>query len=167
MLRRELRGTQIVIMNRTILFAEDDAHDQSLLSVALRRVGLDESLHTVHHGQEAIDFLGGSDPLDAGAISPALVMLSMSLRQGTALSVLQWIREQSRFDATIVVLLALERDDKSLERAYSLGANSFILKPRGVEGWNRIARAMREYWFGLNLAPASSRRSVQRVLQEH
>jgi CheY-like chemotaxis protein len=145
-------------MNHTILCAENNERDRESLKLALRKVGLDEDLHLVEEGSDAIDYLRGADRFaDRETFpTPRVVLLSLGLSDIPGLNVLKWIREQPEFDSVVVILVAAQ-GVVDVEKGYGLRANSFLKRPHRIEGWNRIARAIREYWFGLNLA--SSRRS--------
>jgi len=157
-------------MNRTILFAEENEHHRALLKTALRAVGLDEDLHMVKDGQEALDYLRGSERIggEGGLPAPRLVLFGLNPPHAKSLGLLGWIRDQPRLDGTVVIAIASAPDAETIRKAYQLRVNSILSEPTRKEGWQRIARALKEYWFGLNLkstlAPRSAATKPTRLL---
>lgn len=54
-----------------------------------------------------------------------------------------------------VIVLSSHHDDTVVEKAYELGAHSFISKPLNLDGWEYYFRVMNEYWLGTVTLPSS------------
>jgi CheY-like chemotaxis protein len=137
-----------------ILHVEDDADDVFFLAEALRRSVIDIPIEVVNDGQAAVEFLllAGS-VADPGASRPSLVLLDLNLPRKTGLEVLKWIRQESVFKTLIVIVLTSSTSEADMEAAYSLGANSYIIKPADAMLLREVAQLIKHYWFGWNQLP--------------
>lgn len=144
-------------MNRklAILQVEDCEEDVFLLKYAFRRAGLENPVSVVVDGQQAIDYLAGTDkyadrkeyPL------PCLVLLDLKLPRKKGLEVLEWIRAEPTLKWLIVIILSSSIHDKDVERAYELGANAFLVKPSDTDALADICQALKHFWLVHNCPP--------------
>ena len=63
---------------------------------------------------------------------------------------LAWIRRQSELDSVIVIVLTSSNEPSDLNRCYSLGANSYLVKPPTPEQLEELAKAFKWYWLDYN-----------------
>lgn len=138
--------------NRVILQAEDDENDVLLLRYAFARAQVQTSLHSVADGQLAIDYLAGTgEYADRTRFPlPCLVLLDIKLPRRTGLEALQWIRAQPELRALLVIMLTASAYQAEIDQAYEFGANSFVIKPAGVDELTELVKTLHDYWFGLN-----------------
>ena len=141
-------------MKKHILLVEDSEDDVVLLKRALKTSGVEVLLDLATTGREAIEYLSrilaeGADPLQR----PRLVLLDLKLPEVLGLDVLKWIRSQPAFQSLIVVILTTSRHRSDLERAYGLGANSYLVKPATLDDLQRMMRTFGDYWFAYNELP--------------
>jgi len=118
----------------TILLVEDDSNDVLLLQRAFRRAGLMHALQIVTDGDQAVSYLNGDGEFaDRQAHPlPALVLLDLKLPRRSGLEVLEWLRNQpENLKALPVIVLTSSRLSEDVDRAYGLGANSYMAKPSG------------------------------------
>jgi CheY-like chemotaxis protein len=71
--------------------------------------------------------------------------------------VLMWIRRQPGFGSIPVVVLTSSDAIRDVNRAYSLGANSFLVKSLDFDNFIETAKALRAYWLNANKAAHASR----------
>ncbi len=57
------------------------------------------------------------------------------------------IKEQETIKHIPVVVLTTSDADADILNSYSLGANSYVTKPVGLDQFARIIRALEEFWF--------------------
>jgi len=143
--------------NRAILLVEDNEDDVFLMQRALKDVHIDNPLHVVEDGLRAIDYLSGTG--DFGDREkhpiPAVIFLDLKLPLKSGLEVLAWIRKQKHLDAMIVIVLTSSNEPGDLKTSYSLGANSYLVKPPSGEKLKELAEAFKWYWLEYNrFAPA-------------
>src|SRR5262249_13079512 len=109
----------------TILHVEDDANDVLLFQHACRKAGVRVDVHTVTDGDEAVDYLKGSDKFSDRQEHPlpSLLLLDLKMPRVTGFDVLSWVRNQESFRRLPVVVLTSSNHDADVKRAYELGAN--------------------------------------------
>ena len=138
-----------------ILIAEDDEDHVFLLKRALQKGAVLNPVFVVSDGQEAIEYLKGEGkyadryeyPL------PSLLLLDLKMPQKDGFEVLEWIRQQPGLRRLRVVVLTTSDEPKDIDRAYDLGANSFMVKPLEKEQFFGLTEAIKGYWLWMSAAP--------------
>ena len=67
--------------------------------------------------------------------------------------VLKWIRSQAKLYATPVLILSGSSEDRDIDRAYSLGASSYFVKPSDPRVLEELFRVLQAYWCSFNVLP--------------
>jgi len=136
-----------------ILLVEDNLDDIILTRRALKKAGLRANLLVVEDGELALDYVAG-----AGAYRdrdrhpwPTLVLLDLKLPKKPGLEVLRWVRAQPHMHDLPVVVLTSSRQLEDIDRAYELGANSYLEKPVDFESLKKLVSALHLYWLQLNV----------------
>jgi len=131
-----------------ILLVEDNDDDVFLMKHALNAAGVANPLFVVESGQLAIDYLSG-----AGAYSdrsrypmPVVVFLDLKLPLMSGHEVLAWIRAQRQLETLVVVVLTSSNEPADVRRSYSLGANSYLMKPLTARQLLDLAKAFNWSW---------------------
>ena len=130
-----------------ILLVDDNPHDVVLIRLAFRRVGIIDTIHLVKDGDEAMRYIKGE-----GAYAdrhqfpvPTLVLLDLKMPQTSGFDVLRWIREQPALAGVVIVVMSGSKNDADIERAYSLGANSYLIKPSRFEEMVKMMETLKDY----------------------
>jgi CheY-like chemotaxis protein len=112
-------------------------------------------LRIVRDGDEAIQYLGGRGVFaDRSRYPlPSLVLLDLKLPKRSGLEVLEFLRAQPSMKQTPVIVLTSSQESTDIQRAYALGANSYLLKPVGFDGLLEMVKAIGMYWVILNQGP--------------
>ena len=140
----------------TVLLVEDDEDDVFFMRRAFKDASIANPLSVVLDGREAIDYMSGNGKyVDRQTWQlPCLILLDLKLPRVLGLDVLRWIRSDEQFKSVIVVVLTSSKEDIDVERAYALGANSYLVKPPDAEKLLTTVKRIKEYWMDLNqLAP--------------
>lgn len=135
-----------------ILLVDDNPHDVVLIRLAFRKVGIIDSIQLVKDGGEAIRYING-DGLYADRIHyppPTLLLLDLKMPGANGFEVLKWIREQTHLDSLVVVVMSGSKEDADIQRAYDLGANSYLVKPTKFEDLVKMMESLKDYrnWRG-------------------
>ena len=131
-----------------ILLVEDNANDAELTLRALKQRNLANQVHVCRDGAEAMEFFqGGASPV------PKVVLLDLKLPKVDGLEVLRRLKGDARTKAIPIVVLTSSREEPDIERAYELGANSYIVKPVDFEAFARAVSDVGLYWLLLNHPP--------------
>ena len=140
-----------------ILLVEDNMEDAELTIRELNKHHMANKLFHVCDGEEALDFIfatgkfsGKRDVLKR----PKLILLDIQMPKINGIEVLQKIKEESANKLTPVVILTSSKEDPDIKKCYSLGANSYIVKPVNFERFSEAIRNLGFYWLLLNQPPA-------------
>ena len=101
-----------------ILYAEDDAMMQKVVVHSLVRLGYEVT--TVDDGKEALETVK-SEEFD-------LIILDLFMPKRSGFEVVEIIRNELKIKTPILILSRSHLDD-SIQKAYTVGANDFIVKP--------------------------------------
>ena len=138
-----------------ILIAEDNEDHAFLLRRALKKGAVLNPVFIVRDGEEAVAYLKGEGkfadryeyPL------PGLLLLDLKMPKMDGFEVLQWIRAQPFLKRLRVVVLTTSESPQDINRAYELGANSFMVKPLEKHQFLEVTEAIKGYWLWMSAAP--------------
>jgi CheY-like chemotaxis protein len=140
-----------------VLLVEDNTSDAELTIRELKKHNMANNLVHVKNGEEALDFIFATGKY-AGTrevqYSPKVVLLDIQMPKVNGIEVLQKIRNDPRTKATPVVILTSSKEDPDIQRCYSLGANSYIVKPVNFEGFAQAIKNLGFYWLLMNQPPS-------------
>jgi CheY-like chemotaxis protein len=134
-----------------LLMVEDDPNDAFLIQRAMRRAGLPEAAH-VTNGEEAVDYLSARGKF-ANRILPRVLLLDLKLPRLSGLEVLRWLRSEPSLKHLPVVMLTSSAQQSDIASAYSLHANSYLVKPVDADALKEMIRSLGTYWLELNQSP--------------
>lgn len=138
-------------MENRILHVEDNPDDVMLMNLAFNRAGVTVKLHVVNDGDEAIAVL--ENGVVDGGMPPVCVLLDVKLPRVSGLEVLAWIRSQPSLKRLPVILLTSSSQTADINRAYDLGANSFLVKPPDLDALTQLVKTVAHYWVQTNVRP--------------
>jgi CheY-like chemotaxis protein len=130
-----------------ILLVDDNPHDVVLLRLAFRRVGIIHPIKLVNNGIEAIRYLKGEDTYSDRQQypSPTLMLLDLKMPSTSGFEVLRWIRQQPLLSQLAVVVLTGSAESQDIEKAYELGASSYLVKPARFSDLVEITQTLKKY----------------------
>jgi CheY-like chemotaxis protein len=131
-----------------ILIAEDEENDVFLIKRAFHRAQFDNPLQVVHTGEDAIAYLRGDPPFEdrEKCPIPALVLLDLKMPRKNGFEVLSWIRQHAEYNPLAVVVLTSSQESSDINRAYALGANSYLVKPANFLSLVDMMNRLKEYF---------------------
>lgn len=137
------------------LLVEDDYNDILLIQRAFRKANVHLPLSIVSDGDEAILYLQRKGKYaDADRFPlPSLIILDLKLPRRSGLEVLAWIASQPNLRRLLIVVLTSSQESIDLDRAYDLGANSYLVKPIDFQDFVSLVELVDAYWFKLNQRP--------------
>lgn len=125
---------------RLILQVEDSEDDVFMMKRVLKKAGVDNPLRVAWNGQEAVDYLSAAlEPARSGEHPlPFLILLDLKLPYRDGFEVLEWIRGQPGLAKVAVVMLTGSGEARDRQRALSLGARAYLVKPASVDDVRRL-----------------------------
>jgi CheY-like chemotaxis protein len=144
-----------MLNNQNILLAEDDPNDVLLIQRAFQKAGLNTVLRVVRDGEQAIEYLSGRGnygdrerfPL------PFLLLLDLKMPGTDGFEVLQWVRDEPEFRRLLIIVLTSSNLQADVDRAYDLGANSYLVKPVEFDQMVNMIHRFEAYWSEINRTP--------------
>jgi two-component system response regulator len=138
--------------NIEILLVEDNMHDAELTMRALYKNQVARHIVHLKNGAVALDFLFGTGQYAGRNINnkPLVILLDLKMPKVSGLEVLEKITANSLTRKIPVVVLTSSKEHPDVERAYSLGANSYIVKPVDFESFREIVHNLGIYWLQHN-----------------
>jgi len=141
--------------NQFILLAEDDSNDVLLIQRAFAKAGLRDVLKVVRDGEQALEYLSGRGVYGNREKYPMpfLVLLDLKMPGTNGFEVLQWVRGEPDLRRLLVVVLTSSNLQADVDRAYELGANSYLVKPVEFEEMVNLIKRFEAYWAEINRTP--------------
>ena len=145
---------QPILKGQPILIVEDSDDDYEATVRALKQDGpLVNPIRRCENGVEALEYfkdLGGAENP-----RPGLVLLDLNMPGIDGRDVLKALKGDPRTRNIPVVVLTTSDDDWDINNCYEAGANTYIKKPVGLEGFFNALKALREYWLEVAILPRS------------
>jgi CheY-like chemotaxis protein len=148
----------------TILLVEDELADATLLMRGFQKIGVLNPIVNLRSGDDALGYLSGTgDYADRVKFPlPVLVLLDLKLPGTTGLQLLQWMRTRRDVKRIPVVVLTMDEAPSTINAAYDLGANSYLVKPGNTNQIERTVKAIQAYWIELNEPPGLVMRASEK-----
>jgi len=141
------------------LVVEDDDDEFFLVDRALKQGNDCPALLRAADGAEAIEYLAGDGKYSdrQNFPLPNLLLLDIKMPRKNGFEVLQWVRTHPGLQRIPVIMLSSSQEPEDIERAYALGANSFITKP-SYDVFSKMATTIKEFWLNWNIYPENEKR---------
>jgi CheY-like chemotaxis protein len=136
--------------NPLILLVEDSSDDVDLIRSALRTSGYTNRVEVVGAGDHAIAYLEGAPPYsDRGAYPlPGVIFLDLTLTRLSGFDVLRHMKDAPGMAGIRTVVLTGSPQPADVERAYLLGAHSYLVKPGSFQDLVELLRTSLSLIFG-------------------
>jgi len=140
---------------QTILLVEDSGDDAVLVKRAFRNANLANPIEVVTDGDRAVAYLSGEgEYVDRDRFPlPILMLLDLKLPRRSGFEVLEWLRAQPGIGRMRVVVLTSSKESADIDRAHEIGANSYLVKPVGLEQLIEMVRTLNLYWLVMSEPP--------------
>ena len=138
-----------------VIIIEDSEDDCELTEFALMQAS--DNIHFRHFadGVEALNFIFAKKKFEGDKVQSGLkfVLLDIGLPTINGLDLLRKIREEKATKALPVIILTSSKEDKDMNAAYALGANSYVVKPNGYDSYVDKIKSLAFYWSCVNQKP--------------
>lgn len=142
-----------------ILLIEDSDDDVLLTQLALRRAKIQNPLIVTRDARHGIAYLEGTGLYSNRAEFPipGLVLLDISLPDSDGFEILRWIRAHSGLRSLRVVMLTCSNEHRDIDDAYSLGCNSYVVKPVRFCDYVELMQVLVRFWLAQSAPPVLTR----------
>jgi CheY-like chemotaxis protein len=137
-----------------ILLVDDNEYDIDLALRAFKKQQFANPIEVCHDGVEVMEIV---KEWDEGRPPPVLILLDLKMPRINGLQVLAYLKGIEKYKEIPVVVLTTSSEDSDVNKAYALGANSYIVKPVEFSKFLQIASQIKLYWMALNSIPKGSK----------
>jgi chemotaxis family two-component system response regulator Rcp1 len=131
-----------------ILLVEDNPLDIMMTQEALSSGKLQNHLHVVTDGDQALQFLFREPPYE-NAPRPDLVLLDLNLPKTDGREVLARLKDDPDLRRIPVVVLTTSGADEDIIKSYDLHANCFVTKPVDLDQSLAIIKSIEGFWLSI------------------
>lgn len=130
-----------------ILIADDDDEDLSFAVEALKESRLKNNIYCVKNGVELLEFLQHKGQYNKdNAPRPDLILLDLNMPKKNGREALKEIRETDGLSHIPIIILTTSQAEHDILDTYTLGANSYLIKPVDFEGLVEQMKMLKTYW---------------------
>lgn len=135
-----------------ILLVEDNPGDVRLTLEAFKECKVNNNLHVVWDGVEAISFLRQEGKyIDASR--PDLILLDLNLPRKDGREVLAEIKSDNELKYIPVVVLTTSYAEEDILKAYGLNANCYVNKPVNLDQFFKVVKSIENFWLTIVTLP--------------
>ena len=138
--------------DEVVLVAEDIEEDFLMLQRAFEQARITARLHWARDGREAKAYLEGAGEFSGRPEHPlpAVILADLKMPAMNGFDLLLWIKQQPYLKRIPVVMLTGSDRNPDINRAYDLGASSYLVKPHRFEDLQKMSESLKNYWIILN-----------------
>jgi CheY-like chemotaxis protein len=141
-----------------VLLVEDDPGDVLLTKEAFEHNKVQNKLHVVSDGEQAIAFLRQEGEY-ADAPRPDLILLDLNLPRKDGREVLEDIKADAGLRSIPVVVLTTSEAEEDILKSYHLHANAYVAKPVDFDQFIRVVRQIDDFFVTVVKLPRTGQRS--------
>jgi two-component system response regulator len=135
-----------------VLLVEDNDNDVFITRRGFEEAKLAVNLHHVEHGEKCMAFLRKQAPY-TDVPTPDLILLDLNMPVMDGREVLAEIVKDEQLRKLPVVILTTSSAESDILKMYDLRCNSYIVKPIDFTQFQRVVKAIGDYWFALVVLP--------------
>lgn len=138
----------MAVTDKLLLLVEDSPDDVFFFKRELQKAGLENPVHSVETVSVAIAYIDGQGQYaDRSKFPiPSIVVLDLHLPGKDGFDFLHWLGTTPLLRNLHVVVLTGIGRLQEINRAYQMGANSFLTKPVREDDLRNLAKAFPGYW---------------------
>jgi two-component system, response regulator len=137
-----------------ILLVDDSPLDAELAMRGLKEHNLANNVVWVKDGEQALDYVYRRGQFEGrSGTGPRLILLDLKMPKVDGIEVTRTIKSDEKMRHIPIVIMTSSKEERDVSESYSLGANSYIVKPVDFESLANVASQAGYYWLAINRAP--------------
>ncbi len=128
------------------LFVEDSVNDAHFVQRILKKENLTENYQWLKNGVEVIDYFFGEEENP----TPQFIVLDIKMPKINGFEVLERLKTDERTKNIPIIIYSSSIVKSDINRAYALGANSYISKPPRYQEMKELFVLLFQYWITFN-----------------
>lgn len=137
-----------------VLWVEDSYSDIMLINHALQENNFKHKVHFINDGAEAIDYLYKKGKY-SDMCNPDLIILDLNLPKKTGKEVLKEVKSNEDFSHIPVIIFSTSSNKSDISTAYSLNANSYLIKPSTYDELLVQLERLERFWLNTARLPVA------------
>lgn len=135
-----------------VLLVEDNYDHAELVRRSFLRYEVSSIITHVDNGETALEYIQSTLSNNPAEL-PQLILLDLRLPRMDGLTLLGKLKNDSVLSRIPIVILTSSASRLDIEAALENHANSYLVKPLEVKGFNKLVEEIAEYWLKLNAMP--------------
>ncbi|GAB3907370.1 response regulator [Larkinella knui] len=136
--------------NRPVIAVVDDDEDDLFLIQEAFKVCLKEEKVVI--ASSGMDLLSRLETLP---ILPSFLLLDLNMPLMSGFEVLATLRADPRYNLMPVLIFSTSNEQPDIDRAYELGANSYVKKPSSFNDYKSVVEDLCNFWLRIASTPSS------------
>jgi two-component system response regulator len=137
-----------------ILLVEDNRSDARLTIMALEEGKITNKIVHLEDGEMALDYIFCEGTYSGRTMTnPVVILLDLKMPKINGIEVLRKLKSDDRTKGIPVVVFTSSQEDPDVRECYSLGVNSYIVKPLEFDAFSKVVTDLGLYWALLNHVP--------------
>lgn len=138
-----------------IVLIEDNPADVSLVRRFLDQSDIPFRLHKIMSGDRAEKLLLSEEFPDDGSEVPRpdLILLDLNLPGTDGRELLEKFKGNESLKSIPVIILTTSDLESDVKKAYTIGANTYIVKPETRDQFSTVVKTLESYWFNVAELP--------------
>ena len=133
-----------MIKELSVLIVEDDDVAAESITRSLHKVSPEITLVYAEHGKTAIEILENKHP-SRSLNTPFLVLLDLNMPVMNGFEFLEYVRDSSSLQDTVIFILTTSNDDNDRSRAYDNNVAGYMVKSAVGPQFAKLAALMDAY----------------------
>lgn len=136
------------------LLVEDNPGDVRLTQEALKSHKVQNNLHVVTDGEEAMAFLRRQGRYKDSP-RPDIILLDLNLPKKDGREVLAEIKSDPNLKTIPVVIITSSEAEQDVIKSYNLSANCYVTKPVNLDQFIKVVQSINDFWLTIVKLPSS------------
>lgn len=143
----------MIDLESNLALVEDNPFDAELIIRSIRKCQIKTNIAHFSDGLSFLDHISNRQENYPPGKGFHTVLLDLKLPGIDGFELLTHIRSSFCYRTIPVVVLTSSREQRDIEKAYSLGANSYVVKPVELELFYQTIHRITHYWNKVNVSP--------------
>ncbi|GAB3934033.1 response regulator [Larkinella terrae] len=136
--------------NRPIIaVVDDDEDDLFLIQEAFKACLKEEKVVLANSGQDLLA------QLETLPILPSFLLLDLNMPRMSGFELLGKLRADARYNLMPILVFSTSSAQPDIDRAYELGANSYVKKPSSFDDYKSVVEDLCNFWLHVASTPSS------------
>ena len=132
---------------KMILFTDDDPDDFYLFKSVIDKLEKPVEVVWVSDGKEIVSMAEESDYFHNDQFN-GIIMLDLNMPGVDGKKILKTMKSKAGLSHIPIVIYTTSTSELDIKECYEMGANSYVVKPGGIEDMSKAVENLCQYWFG-------------------